>query len=64
MSDIDRLDVEVDAAPHPGLLRPTLEAALAGRATGSGPEASIAHAVRDAVSAHIAGGGPRTGAGS
>lgn len=51
MSDIDRLDVSVDRAPEPGLLRATIEAVLAGRATPRGPERAIALAVRDAVTA-------------
>jgi hypothetical protein len=51
MSDIGRLDVSVDSAPEPGLLRPVIEAVLAGRATTPGPEQAIALAVRDAVAA-------------
>jgi hypothetical protein len=43
--------VSVDAAPAPGLLRPAIEAALAGRAFPAGPEAVIARAFADAVAA-------------
>ena len=48
---IDRLDIRVDTMPEPGLLRPSIEAALAGRALGDGSEAAIGRAVRDAVRA-------------
>ena len=48
---IDRLDVTVEVIPEPGLLRPSIEAALAGRALGDGAEAIVAGAVRDAVRA-------------
>jgi hypothetical protein len=49
MSDIDRLDVHVDSAPHPGLIRSRIEAALAGRASEPGPEQAIGQAVAGAV---------------
>ena len=50
MSDhIPRLDVQVASAPVPGLIRPGIESALAGRALGGGPEAAIAQAVASAV---------------
>lgn len=48
---IDRLDISVDVMPNPGLLRPSIEAALTGRALGEGAEAAIGCAVRDAVRA-------------
>jgi hypothetical protein len=51
MSDIDRLDVHVDSAPHPGLIRPRIEAALAGRASAPSPEQAIGQAVAAAVAA-------------
>jgi hypothetical protein len=51
MSRIERLDVTVDRAPEPGLLRATIEAVLAGRATPPGPEQAIGQAVRDAIAA-------------
>ena len=51
MSDIGRLDVSVDSVPEPGLMRPVIEAVLAGRATAPGPEQAIALAVRNAVAA-------------
>lgn len=62
------LRVDVGAAPEPGLLRPAIEAALAGRAWPSGPEAAVARAVADAVAQREAGteqvtGTQRTGAG-
>lgn len=47
------LSVPVDAMPEPGLLRPAIEAALAGRAWVPGPEASVAEAVRAAVAAAL-----------
>lgn len=49
MTHVDRLDVDVDAAPEPGFLRPAIEAALHGRALGHGPESTIALAVSAAV---------------
>lgn len=49
MTHLDRLDVDVDAAPEPGFLRAGIEAALHGRALGHGPEATIALAVSAAV---------------
>jgi hypothetical protein len=51
MNDIDRLDVHVDSAPHPGLIRSRIEAALTGRASDSGPEQAIGQAVTAAVTA-------------
>ncbi len=45
------LRVEVDAAPEPGLLRPAIGAALAGRSWPAGPEAVIAQAVAEHVAA-------------
>jgi hypothetical protein len=49
MSDIDRIDVNVDSPPHPGLIRSRIEAALTGRTTESGPERAIGDAVAAAV---------------
>jgi hypothetical protein len=49
MNDIDRLDVDVDSAPHPGLIRSRIEAVLAGRASEPGPEQVIGQAVASAV---------------
>ena len=43
------LRVTVDAVPEPGLLRPAIEAALAGRPWPPGPEAHVAAAVATAV---------------
>ncbi len=37
--------------PTPGLLRPAIEAALAGRAWPAGPEAAVAQAVADRIAA-------------
>jgi hypothetical protein len=54
MSDIDRLDVHVDSAPHPGLIRSRIEAALTGRASDPGPEQAIGQAVAAAVAAFAA----------
>ena len=51
MTDINRLDVHVDAEPRPGLIRSRIESALAGRATEPGPEQAIGQAVADAVAA-------------
>ena len=51
MTHLDRLDVDVDAAPEPGFLRPAIEAALHGRALARGPESTIALAVAAAVRA-------------
>ena len=53
MNDIDRLDVHVDSAPHPGLIRSRIEAALAGRASEPGPEQAIGLAVASAVAAVV-----------
>jgi autotransporter translocation and assembly factor TamB len=49
MTHLDRLDVDVDAAPEPGFLRPAIEAALHGRGLAHGPESTIALAVTAAV---------------
>ena len=54
MNDIDRLDVHVDSAPHPGLIRSRIEAALAGRPSDPGPEQAIGQAVATAVTAVLA----------
>ena len=54
VSDIDRLDVQVDSAPHPGLIRSRIEAALTGRASEPGPEQAIGQAVAAAVAAAAA----------
>ena len=53
------LHVTVDATPEPGLLRPAIEAALAGRGFAAGPEHDVARAVADAVAAARAEGGPQ-----
>ena len=55
--DIPRLDVYVDRSLVPGLIRPSIEAALAGRALGAGPERVLAGAVASAVEAKTAGTG-------
>jgi hypothetical protein len=55
--DIPRLDVAVDSMPVPGLLRPSIEAALAGRALGAGPESTVARAVAAATESGTAGTG-------
>ena len=52
MTDIGRIDVHVDSAPRPGLIRSRIEAALTGRATESGPERVIGDAVAAAVRDH------------
>jgi hypothetical protein len=52
MTDIGRIDVHVDSAPHPGLIRSRIEAALTGRATESGPERAIGDAVAAAIKKH------------
>lgn len=49
MTHLDRLDITVERAPNPGLLRPTMEAALRGGALPEGPEATIARTVADAA---------------
>ena len=49
LSVLSVLSVTVDAVPEPGLLRPAVEAALAGRPWPAGPEATVAEAVRAAV---------------
>jgi hypothetical protein len=54
------LGVEVDAVPDAGLLRPAIEAALAGRGWPPGPEAVIARAVADAAAATAGRTGPAT----
>lgn len=48
--EVADLRVEVRAEPLPGLLRPALEAVLAGGAWPAGPEADVAAA----VAAHVA----------
>ena len=48
------LHVRVDQMPEPGLLRPAIEAALAGRAWPDGPEATVARAVAHAAAPHAA----------
>jgi hypothetical protein len=53
MSGIGRIDVHVDAPPHPGLIRSRIEAALTGRATEPGPERAIGNAVAAAVEEHV-----------
>jgi hypothetical protein len=58
MSDIDRLEVHVDSAPHPGLIRSRIEAALTGRASEPGPEQAIGQAVAAAVAAASRGAKP------
>jgi hypothetical protein len=58
MNDIDRLDVHVDSAPHPGLIRSRIEAALAGRPSDPGPEQAIGQAVASAVAAAVNAAGP------
>ena len=50
--DVDRIDVHVDTAPEPGLIRPAIEAAVAGRHTPPGPEATLVGAVAAAVRQH------------
>jgi hypothetical protein len=52
----DDLRVSLDIEPEPGLLRPAIEAALAGRPWPPGPEAQIAEAVAAAVRGSSAGG--------
>jgi hypothetical protein len=49
MSHLDELAVSVDAEPAAGLLRPAIEAALAGRVWPAGPETAVADAVAKAV---------------
>jgi len=51
MTHLDRLDVTVDSTPDPGLLRPTMEAALHDRALPHSPEATIAASVAAEVRA-------------
>jgi hypothetical protein len=62
MTDIGRIDVDVDFMPHPGLIRSRIEAALTGRATEPGPERAIGDAVaaalRERSRANQANGGP------
>ena len=64
MNDIDRLDVDVDCVPHPGLIRSRIEAALAGRASDPGPEQAIGQAVTDAVAALVNATSPGTASGA
>lgn len=49
MTSLPDLQVTVDSAPEPGLIRPAIEAALAGRSWPAGPEATIAAAVAAAT---------------
>jgi len=51
----DDLRLSVDVEPEPGLLRPAIEAALAGRPWPAGPEAQVAAAVAAAVRGSHAG---------
>ena len=51
----DDLRLSVDVEPEPGLLRPAIEAALAGRPWPTGPEAQVAAAVAAAVKGSHAG---------
>lgn len=51
----DDLRVNVDVEPEPGLLRPAIEAALAGRPWPPGPEAQVAAAVAAVVRGSYAG---------
>lgn len=59
MIRLTHLRVEVDATPEPGLLRPAIDAALAGRPWPAGPEAVIAHAVAEHIAAQAAEAGTR-----
>ncbi|WP_426503068.1 hypothetical protein ACPPVO_36360 [Dactylosporangium sp. McL0621] len=52
MSDIARLEIEVDAEPTAGLLRAGIDAAISGRLFPAGPEAEIGQAVGKAVAQH------------
>ncbi|QGN56737.1 hypothetical protein [Nostocoides sp. HKS02] len=52
------LHVRVEAEPVPGLLRPAIEAALAGLPWPAGPEAQVAAAVAAAVRDSSWGGAP------
>ena len=47
------MTVEVGAVPEPGLLRPAIEAAIAGQSWPAGPEASVAQAVAARVAAAL-----------
>ena len=60
----DDLHVNVGVEPEPGLLRPAIEAALAGRPWPPGPEAQVAAAVAAAVRGSSAGGSRAVGGGS
>jgi len=51
----DDLRVNVGVEPEPGLLRPAIEAALAGRPWPPGPEAQVAAAVAAVVRGSYAG---------
>jgi hypothetical protein len=51
----DDLHISVDVEPEPGLLRPAIEAALAGRPWPPGPEAQVAAAVAAAARGSDAG---------
>ena len=48
-----RLRVDVTSAPSPYLLRAAIEARLAGRTFGAGPEDTVADAVERAVRARL-----------
>jgi hypothetical protein len=50
MTQPQDLSVPVDAVPAVGLIRPAIEAVLAGRPWAPGPEATIAQAVAKTVS--------------
>jgi hypothetical protein len=52
MSDIPRLDIELDTEPTPGLLRAGIDAAMSGRLFPAGAEAEIGQAVANAVAQH------------
>jgi hypothetical protein len=52
------LRVETSEIPEPGLLRPAIEAALAGRPFPAGPESTVGHAVADAVAGAVADSAP------
>ncbi len=52
MTAARRLRVEVGSRPVPALLRPAIEARLAGRPAPAGPEGAVAEAVAAAVAPH------------
>ena len=49
LPDIPRLNVSVGSMPVPALLRPSIEAALEGRALDGGPESTVGRAVAEAA---------------